>query len=287
MLLAASGPDGRLLGLDRDPHALAAAAAVLAPFGDRARLARCPFDQVADTAREHGFVPADGIVMDLGVSSRQLDDPARGFSFRHEGPLDMRMDPRGSVTAADLVAELPEGELADLFFELGEERHSRRVARAVVRERQKAPITTTTRLAAVVEAAVPRRKGPARIHPATRVFQALRIAVNDELGQIDRGLDAAFDILAEGGRMAVISFHSLEDRMVKQRFRDWRTGCTCPPAFPECRCGRVPRARLLTRGAVKADAAEVAANPRSRSARLRAVEKLPGADTAPDARRAA
>jgi 16S rRNA (cytosine1402-N4)-methyltransferase len=287
LLLAASAPGGRLLGLDRDPEALAAAGAALAPFGDRAVLARSAFDGVAGVAAAHGFAPADGIVMDLGVSSRQVDAPGRGFSFLREGPLDMRMDPDGPVTAADLVNTLPEDELARIFKEYGEERHARRVARAVVRARALAPLATTAELARVVEGAVPRTRGPRRIHPATRVFQALRIAVNDELGQLDRGLEAAFALLAPGGRMAVIAFHSLEDRMVKRRFADWQTGCVCPKEFPECRCGRVPRARLLTRRAVQADADEVAANPRSRSARLRAVERLSGAAQAPGARRAA
>jgi 16S rRNA (cytosine1402-N4)-methyltransferase len=285
LLLEASAPDGTLLGLDRDPAALDAARAALAPFGDRARLVRSAFDGVAEAARGAGFVPVHGLVMDLGASSRQLDDPARGFSFRHDGPLDMRMDPDGPETAADLVADLDEEELARVFRDFGEERHARRIARAIVRARADGPIRTTARLAEVVAAAVPaKERRTARIHPATRVFQALRIAVNDELGQLDRGLDAAFSILADGGRMAVISFHSLEDRMVKRRFADWRTGCVCPPAFPECRCGRVPRARLLTRRVVRPGAAEVAANPRARSARLRAIERLP---QAPEAARAA
>jgi 16S rRNA (cytosine1402-N4)-methyltransferase len=287
MLLAATAPGGRLLGLDRDPAALAAAAEALAPFGERAVLARGAFADAAEVAADHGFLPADAVLMDLGVSSHHLDDPARGFSFSREGPLDMRMDPDGPTTAADLVNELPVKELARIFREYGEERHATRVARAVVRARGRGPITTTTALADVVEAALPRPRGPVRIHPATRVFQALRMAVNDELGQLERGLDAAFDMLAPGGRLAVISFHSLEDRRVKRRFADLATGCICPPSFPECRCGRTPRARRLTRRVVRPDAAEVAANPRARSARLRAIERLSGAPQGPGARRAA
>jgi 16S rRNA (cytosine1402-N4)-methyltransferase len=275
LLLAATAPEGRVLGLDRDPAALAAAERALIPFAGRFALARAAFDAVDRVAAEHGFAPADAVLMDLGVSSRQLDDPARGFSFRADGPLDMRMDPDGPVTAADLVARLSEADLARLFKDLGEERHARRIARAVVRARAEAPIATTARLAEVVANAVPaKERHTARIHPATRVFQALRMAVNDEAGQLARGLEAAFTVLGPGGRMAVISFHSLEDRAVKRFFKDLSTGCVCPPAFPVCRCGRVPRARLLTRRAQRPAAAEVAANPRARSARLRAVEKI-------------
>jgi 16S rRNA (cytosine1402-N4)-methyltransferase len=275
LLLAATAPAGRLLGLDRDPAALAAAERALTPFAGRFTLARSAFDAVDRVAAAHDFAPADAVLMDLGVSSRQLDDPARGFSFRSDGPLDMRMDSDGPVTAADLVARLPEDELARIFKEYGEERHARRIARAIVRERAASPITTTARLADVVAAAVPaRERRAARIHPATRVFQALRMAVNDEAGQLARGLERAFEVLGPGGRMAVISFHSLEDRAVKRFFKDLATGCTCPPSFPVCRCGRVPRATLLTRRAQRPAAAEVAANPRARSARLRAVEKV-------------
>jgi len=275
LLLAATAPAGHLLGLDRDPAALAAARRALAPFAGRFTLVRSAFDAVDRVAADHGFAPADAVLMDLGVSSRQLDDPDRGFSFRSGGPLDMRMDPDGPVTAADLVARLPEEELARLFREFGEERHARRIARAIAREREAAPIATTARLADIVAGAVPARaRRTARIHPATRVFQALRMAVNDEAGQLARGLEGAFDVLGPGGRMAVISFHSLEDRAVKRFFADLATGCTCPPAFPVCRCGRVPRATLLTRRARRPADAEVDANPRARSARLRAVEKV-------------
>lgn len=288
LLLAATAPAGRLLGLDRDPAALAAAREALAPFAGRFTLVRGAFDAVTRIAAEQGFAPADAVLMDLGVSSRQIDDPARGFSFRLGGPLDMRMDPDGPVTAADLVARLDEAELARLLREYGEERHARRIARGLVRARAEAPITTTARLADLVAAAVPARaRRTARIHPATRVFQALRMAVNDEPGQLARGLDAAFAVLAPGGRMAVISFHSLEDRAVKRFFADLAAGCVCPPSFPVCRCGRVPRARLLTRRAGRPDAAEVAANPRARSARLRAIEKVSVAAEAAPIRRAA
>jgi len=288
LLLEATAPAGRLLGLDRDPAALAAAKAALMPFGDRATLVRAAFDAVTEVAADAGFDPADAVLMDLGVSSRQLDDPARGFSFRLGGPLDMRMDPDGPVTAADLVARLPEQELARIFRAYGEERHARRIAKRIVRAREDAPIATTAQLADLVAAAYPAKdRHTARIHPATRVFQALRMAVNDETGQLARGLESAFGILAPGGRMAVISFHSLEDRAVKRFFADLATGCVCPPAFPVCRCGRVPQAKLLTRRAQRPAAAEVAANPRARSARLRAIEKVSVAADAATQRRAA
>jgi 16S rRNA (cytosine1402-N4)-methyltransferase len=282
--LVLEAADCRLLALDRDPEAVARATRRLAPFGTRATVLHAPFDQVPRVAAEHGFAAADGILMDLGVSSRQLDSAERGFSFRADAPLDMRMDPTTGATAADLVNTLDDAELARLFFEYGEERHARRIARAIVAARATAPIATTLQLAGLVEGSVPRGKGPRRIHPATRVFQALRIAVNDELGMLARALPGAFGLLAPGGRLAVISFHSLEDRMVKRAMRDWCTGCVCPPSFPECRCGRAPLARPVTRGAATASEAETGANPRARSARLRAVEKINrSGDKAPQA----
>ncbi|MDH5525934.1 MAG: 16S rRNA (cytosine(1402)-N(4))-methyltransferase RsmH [Nitrospirota bacterium] len=276
MLLEAA-PHARLLGLDRDPAALRAASARLEPFGDRFVAARSTFDQVAEVARAHGFEHANGILMDVGVSSRQLDDAARGFSFRHDGPLDMRMDPDGPTTAADLVNTLDETELTRIFREYGEERHAARIARAICQDRVESSFTTTLALASLVERVIPRRMQGAdagRIHPATRIFQALRIAVNDELGMLERGLSAAFNLLPPGGRLAVISFHSLEDRLVKTQMADWTSGCICPREFPECRCGRLPMAKRVTRKPVVATAEEAAANPRSRSARLRAVERL-------------
>ncbi|MBI5137543.1 MAG: 16S rRNA (cytosine(1402)-N(4))-methyltransferase RsmH [Nitrospirae bacterium] len=272
--LVLQAADCRLLALDRDPEAVTRATRRLAPFGARATVVHAPFDRVAEVAARHGFAGADGILMDLGVSSRQLDSAERGFSFRADAPLDMRMDPTTGATAADLVNTLDEAELARIFIEYGEERHARRIARAIVAARAAAPIATTLTLAGLVERSVPGQRGQRRIHPATRVFQALRIAVNDELGMLARALPDAFGLLAPGGRLAVISFHSLEDRMVKQTMRDWCTGCVCPPSFPECRCGRAPQARPVTRGAAMATEAETGANPRARSARLRAVEKL-------------
>jgi 16S rRNA (cytosine1402-N4)-methyltransferase len=213
----------------------------------------------------------DGILLDLGLSSRQLADGMRGFSFSNDGPLDMRFDVEQGVTAAELINRLSEAELADLFWRYGEERRSRRIARAIVQER---PIHTTHELAALVVRSIGRRRGR---HPATKIFQALRIAVNDELGALRNGLTAALGLLSPAGRLAVISFHSLEDRLVKQTFRDWQLDCVCPPSQPICTCDKVAEVILVTRGAVKPSAQEVADNPRSRSARLRVAERLAAA----------
>jgi 16S rRNA (cytosine1402-N4)-methyltransferase len=237
-------------------------------------LVRTNFRDVARVARVHGFAPVDGVVFDLGVSSPQLDEAERGFSYRHDAPLDMRMDPSADRTAADLVNELPEDALADILFRYGEERFSRRIARFIVERRRRHRIETTGELAELVKAAIPapaRRSGP---HPARRTFQALRIAVNDELGALEEALAGAFEVLAPGGRMAVITFHSLEDRMVKQAFAAWAKGCICPPELPVCQCGRRPQGRLLQRKPITPGNEEIERNPRARSAKLRGIEKL-------------
>lgn len=266
--------DLRVLGLDQDPDALVAAQARLAPYGDRAAAVRARFDQLATVVAAAGAAsqPIVGVLFDLGVSSPQFDRPERGFSFRHDGPVDMRMDPSAPTSAADLVNGLDEPELARLLRRYGDERYATRIARAIVAAR---PVATTTELAAIVVGAIPapaRRTGG---HPAKRSFQALRIAVNDELAVLEAGLDAAIDVVAPGGRVLAISFHSGEDRIVKARFRRADDGgCTCPPGLP-CVCGARPEARLLKRGGWTPSAEEVAANPRAASARLRAVEKLP------------
>ena len=271
-----AAPRARLLGLDRDPVALRIAAERLAPFGERATLRHASYTQIGEIVptwldtlgADAGGV--DGILLDLGLSSMQLDDPARGFAFRYEGPLDMRFDPtQSALTAAEIVNTWSAEEIADVLFRYGEERHSRRIARAIVAAR---PITSTRQLAEVVAGAV---RGPRqKIHPATRTFQALRIAVNDELGALERTLPVAIGLLRPGGRLAVISFHSLEDRIVKRTFREEATGCLCPPRQPVCTCGHVARVRLVTRKPVRATEEEIRANPRSRSARLRVVERL-------------
>jgi len=279
-ILERSAPTGRLLGLDQDPQALTLAGTRLAEFGERAVLVHANFAAMGEVAPRYGFLATDGVLLDLGVSSMQLDTPERGFSFLAEAPLDMRMDPTasGPPPAADLVNQLPEGELADLIYRYGEERASRRIARRIVAERQSAPIETTSRLAAIVLAAVGGRPaGPkGRIHPATRTFQALRIAVNRELDVLPSALDAAVDLLKPGGRLAVIAFHSLEDRIVKQFMQQEVKGCICPPELPVCQCGRKPRLRAISKGAIQAAAAEIESNPRARSARLRVAERLPG-----------
>ncbi len=269
-LLAAVAPDGRLLGIDRDPSAVAYAAARLAPFGERAVLVAGSLGDVGDIAPAHGFVDVDGVLLDLGLSSRQLEDGARGFSFLQEGPLDMRFDPRQGDTAADLLNNLTAEELADLFWRYGEEQQSRRIARLVVTHR---PLRTTTELAQLIERYARRSGRPGR-HPATKVFQALRIAVNGELAEIERGLSAAIELLRPGGRLAVISFHSLEDRLVKRFLREASRDCVCPPEQPVCTCGAQPALRLVARKAIQATEAETAANPRSRSARLRVAERI-------------
>lgn len=257
----------RLIGIDRDAHALAAAAAALARFGDRVTLRQARFDELAGAAG----TPLSGVLFDLGVSSPQLDVPERGFSYRADGPLDMRMDQRQPTNAADVVNTYDEGALAHVLTAYGDERHARRIARAIVAAR---PIHRTTELAEVVRGAIPapaRRRGG---HPARRTFQALRIEVNDELGVLGPAVDSAVGALAVGGRCAVLAYHSGEDRIVKERFRTASTGgCTCPPGLP-CVCGAVPRFRLVTRGARKPTPIEVARNHRSETARLRAIERI-------------
>lgn len=270
-------PGGRLVGIDRDPAAVAAAAARLE--------AEAPRDVVWDVRHANfaeldvvldglGIGSIDGVLFDLGVSSVQFDNPARGFTYREDAPLDMRMDPSRGQTARDLVNEAPEETLRHIIATYGEERWAARIARFIVERRRQAPIETTGDLVQVIKEAIPaaaRRRGP---HPARRTFQALRIAVNDELGSLERGLQAAIARLAPGGRVVVISFHSLEDRIVKQAFREAERGCICPPELPACRCGRRPVLRILTRRPVTPSPEEIHVNPRARSAKLRAAERV-------------
>ena len=262
-LLDRSAPDGRLLGLDADPTALDVAGARLAPFGDRAVLVNANFRELQAVAAELGIADVDGIVMDLGLSSRQLEASGRGFSFREDEPLDMRFDSSRGPSAADLLNELDEREIADLIYQHGEEPKSRRIARQVVERRARAPFSTTGDLVAAVEAALGPRRG--RIHPATRTFQALRIAANDELGALDDVLPQAAGLLRPGGRLAMISFHSLEDRRVKHFFR---AGGTDDAPL-----------RALTKRPIAPSEDEVARNPRSRSAKLRIAERLATGDS--------
>jgi len=272
-ILRATSPDGRLLACDRDPHAIAAARRRLAPFGARLEIRQADFRSLPAWLDAAGLAPIDGALLDLGVSSMQLDDPERGFSFQHEGPLDMRMNPSAGRTAADLVNALGEQELAAILVRHGEEPAARRIARAIVRARERQPLLTTRALAAIVEEAAPSSRGR-RIHPATRTFQALRIAVNDELEGLDRVLEQLVHRLRPGGRLAAIAFHSLEDRIVKQAFRDLGRRCVCPRDMPACGCGRPDLVRAIARRAIRPGPSELRDNPRSRSARLRVVERL-------------
>lgn len=272
-ILHAAAPGGLLLGLDADPAALKLAEANLERFGRSARLVESNFRNLAEVAAKNSFVPVHGVLFDLGISSLQLADDVRGFSFQTSAPLDMRFNQDQLLSAADIVNDYEETDLANIIWRYGEEPASRRIARAVVRAR---PIDTTTRLADVIASASPR--GRSRIHPATRTFQALRIVVNDELGALSDGLRQARDILGNGGRIVVISFHSLEDRIVKQFFQEESRDCICPPETPVCICGHRASLRILTKRPVTPDANEIAANPRSRSARLRAAERLTPAE---------
>lgn len=274
-VLEAANPDGRLLGLDADQAAVARAATRLARFGDRVVLKQTNFEHLADAAAEAGFVPADGVLFDLGLSSYQLADDARAFSFRSDGPLDMRFDTTRGQPASDLVNELDEEALTRLFRQYGEEPNARRIARAIVRERTSGLIETGAQLAEIVARAAPAPpRGRRRVHPATRVFQALRIAVNRELETLPIALEAAVDVLGEGGRLAILSYHSLEDRIVKRFIAAERRGCTCPPESPVCVCGRQPRLAPVGPQPRKPTADEVARNPRSRSALLRTARRL-------------
>ena len=275
-ILEAANPDGRLLGLDADPAAIERVAHRLRPrFGERLVLRQANFRELATVAADAGFGAVDGCLFDLGLSSFQLADTDRGFGFRAGGPLDMRFDTSRGVPAAELLATLDAKELTALFRRYGEEPKAGRIARAIVDARREAPVATAEELAALVErVAPPNPRQPRRTHPATRVFQALRIAVNEELEALEAGLAAAVDLLRPGGRLVVLSYHSLEDRIVKRFFAAERRGCICPPELPVCVCGRNPRLRLLTRKSVTPTPEEVASNPRSRSARLRAAERL-------------
>jgi 16S rRNA (cytosine1402-N4)-methyltransferase len=264
-------PGGRLLGIDRDPAAVEAGRRALAGFGPAATVVQGHFGELGEVAASAGFPSADLVLFDFGISSAQLDAPERGFSFRSDGPLDMRMDPGGDVTAARIVNQYDQAEIERILRTYGEERWARRVAQFIVARR---PLRTTRDLTSAVEAAIPRKAWPRDIHVATRTFQGLRIAVNDELGEIEAGLKAALEILNPGGRMATISFHSLEDRLVKSFFIVESKDCICPPQQPVCTCGHRASLRIVTRRPIRPSAEEVDSNPRARSARLRVAQKL-------------
>ncbi|MCX7671813.1 MAG: 16S rRNA (cytosine(1402)-N(4))-methyltransferase RsmH [Anaerolineae bacterium] len=270
-ILQATAPAGRLLGLDADPQAIERVRRRLAPFEARVTLVHANFRDLAAVATAHGFTAVDAVLLDLGVSSFQLAGEERGFSFLAAGPLDMRMDPRLSLTADEIVNRWPQEQLADIIYRYGEEPASRRIARAIVAAR---PVRTTADLAEIVARAAGGRGEHLRIHPATRTFQALRIAVNDELGALEAVLPQAVALLARRGRLAVISFHSLEDRIVKQFMQREARDCLCPTDLPVCRCGHRATLRPVTRKPICPSEDEVLANPRSRSAKLRIAERL-------------
>ncbi len=276
-ILEAATPGGRLLGIDADPRAIERSRKRLAGFGDQATLRQANFESIGEVAAETGFETVDGILMDLGVSSQQLDDDDRGFSFRSHDALDMRFDTRTGMPASEVVASYSESQLAEVFKRHGEEPHARRIARAIVAERARTAIETPAQLADIVTRATPRprQQRRRRIHPATRVFQALRIEVNRELETLPAALGSAVDLLKPEGRLCVISYHSLEDRIVKRFIARERRGCTCPPELPVCVCGKQPRVANVGAQPQLPSDAEVATNPRARSAKLRAARRLP------------
>ena len=273
-ILENTAPDGILIGIDADADALRATEKRLARFGKRAILVKGNFAEMETILTEEKIGKVDGIHLDLGVSSHQFDTAERGFSFSQDAPLDMRMDKDRPRSASDLVNTLPWEELARIIRNYGEERMAGRIARAIVKERTRSPILSTTDLADVVVRALPRDAEHQRIHPATRTFQALRIAVNDELTSLRKALADGTERLKQGGRFSVISFHSLEDRIVKNAFRAGEKGCTCPPDLPVCACGGKPKLKVITRKPVTPGDAEISDNPRARSAKLRAAERI-------------
>ena len=272
--IAARLTTGRLIGIDRDEVALAAAAERLAPYQDRVTLVHSNFCEIASVLAELGIEGVDGILLDLGVSSPQLDDGARGFSYMTDAPLDMRMDHSDALTAAAVVNTWPYEELKRILYEYGEERYAPQIASAICKRREQAPIDTTLELVDIIRSAMPPAALREKQHPAKRSFQAIRIAVNDELGAVSQVMRDAIPCLNPGGRLAVITFHSLEDRIVKNAMAEAAKGCTCPPSFPVCVCGKKPKVRLVTRKPLVSGEEELARNPRARSAKLRICEKL-------------
>ena len=266
--------EGRLIGIDRDPQAIEEAGARLAPFGERVTLVHGRFSDLKRILKELGVDAVDGMLFDLGVSSPQLDDGSRGFSYRNDAPLDMRMDPGAGLTAFDIVNGWPADRLKKIFYEYGEERYAPAVAAAICRSRQEGPIETTLQLADIIRGAMPASALREKQHPAKRTFQAIRIAVNDELTELSEMMAAAPDLLKTGGRLCVISFHSLEDRIVKNAIASRERGCTCPREFPVCVCGFKQTLRAVTRRPIQPTAEETERNPRARSARLRIAERV-------------
>ena len=265
---------GRLIGVDRDRTALAAAKERLAPYADRVTLVHSNFAEIDAILDSLGIPAVDGMLFDLGVSSPQLADASRGFSYMADAPLDMRMDKDDALTAGEVVNTWPQGELRRILYDYGEERYAPQIAAAICRAREKAPVETTLELVDIIRSAMPAQALREKQHPAKRSFQAIRIAVNDELGAVSRMMQAAVGRLNPGGRLAVITFHSLEDRIVKSEMQQAARGCTCPPEFPVCVCGKKPLVKLVTRKPIVSGPAELEENPRARSAKLRVAEKL-------------
>jgi 16S rRNA (cytosine1402-N4)-methyltransferase len=265
---------GRLIALDQDEAAIKTATERLSPFGERATVVRSNFREVESVCKMLGITEINGMLLDLGVSSYQLDTAERGFSYQADAPLDMRMDHRNPLTAYEVVNQYSEDELKKILYEYGEERFSGRIAAAILRAREKEPIKTTGELVAIIKGAIPAAAREGGQHPAKRSFQALRIEVNAELDVIEPAIRSAVKLLAPGGRIAIITFHSLEDRIVKQTFASLASGCTCPKHFPVCVCGKKPQVRVITRKPILPSDEELAENPRSRSAKLRIAEKL-------------
>lgn len=273
MIASQLGEKGRLIAIDQDDTALANAKEKLAPFGDKVTLVKNNFRQIRQVIHDLGLPGVDGVLFDLGVSSPQLDVGERGFSYNADAPLDMRMDQQAMLTAHDIINEWDEAEIAKLIWEYGEEKFSRKIARQIILEREKAPIETTGQLVEIIKEAIPapaRRTGP---HPAKRTFQAIRIAVNDELNAFEEAVTDSIAVLNPLGRVSVITFHSLEDRICKQVFQSFAQGCICPPGFPICACGKKPTIKLVTRKPIVPSEQELEANPRARSAKLRIAEK--------------
>ena len=272
--IAARLTTGRLIGIDRDPVALKAAGERLKSFGDRVTLVHSNFCEIQSVLRDLGISGVDGILMDLGVSSPQLDDAERGFSYMADAPLDMRMNGEDSLSAKDVVNTWSYEELRRILYDYGEERYAPQIASAICRRRESAPIETTMELVDIIRSAMPPAALREKQHPAKRSFQAIRIAVNDELGSVEKVMVDAIPCLNPGGRLAVITFHSLEDRIVKNGMANAAKGCTCPPNFPVCVCGNKPKVKLISRKPIVASNQELEENPRSRSAKLRVCEKL-------------